>query len=163
MRLGNWSCMLHGSKVKMFINSDFSDLLRIFNDNRVLYLVIGGYAVIQYGEPCFTKDLEIWISTEERNATAVYLSLKEFGAPLVDLTAEDFSQEGFFYQIGVTPIRIDVFMGVPGLDFQTAWNERSEFLFDDLPVSFISKSNLITIKKASGRPQDLLDASNLSG
>ena len=26
----------------MFINSDFSDLLRIFNENGVKYLVIGG-------------------------------------------------------------------------------------------------------------------------
>ncbi len=28
----------------MFVNSDFSDLLRIFNANNVRYLVIGGYA-----------------------------------------------------------------------------------------------------------------------
>ena len=48
----------------MFVNSDFSDLLRIFNANRVRYLVIGGYAVVQYAEPRFTKDLDVWISTE---------------------------------------------------------------------------------------------------
>jgi len=29
----------------MFINSDFSDLLSIFNDKNVKYLVIGGHAV----------------------------------------------------------------------------------------------------------------------
>lgn len=29
-------------------NSGFSDLLRHFNDNHVRYLVIGGYALIQY-------------------------------------------------------------------------------------------------------------------
>lgn len=40
----------------MFVNSDFSDLLRIFNDHNVKYLVIGGYAVVQYAEPRFTKD-----------------------------------------------------------------------------------------------------------
>ncbi len=38
----------------MFVNSDFSDLLRLFKDNNVRYLVIGGYAVIQHAEPCFT-------------------------------------------------------------------------------------------------------------
>jgi hypothetical protein len=43
----------------MFVNSDFSDLLRIFNANRVKYLVIGGYAVIEYTEPLFTQDLDI--------------------------------------------------------------------------------------------------------
>ena len=32
----------------MFANSDFNDLLRIFNADGVRYLVIGGYAVIQY-------------------------------------------------------------------------------------------------------------------
>ncbi len=41
----------------MFVNSDFTDLLRLFNDNSVRYLVIGGYAVIQHAEPRFTKDL----------------------------------------------------------------------------------------------------------
>jgi hypothetical protein len=40
----------------MFVNSDFSDLLKLFNANEVRYLVIGGYAVIQYAEPRFTKD-----------------------------------------------------------------------------------------------------------
>ena len=49
---------MHGEcKATMFVNSDFSDLLSLFNDNHVRYLVIGGYAVIQHGEPRFTKDL----------------------------------------------------------------------------------------------------------
>ena len=40
----------------MFVNSDFSDLLRIFNANRVRYLVVDGCAVIAYAEPQDTKD-----------------------------------------------------------------------------------------------------------
>ncbi len=32
----------------MFVNSDFSNLLRLFNDSGARYLVIGGYAVIFY-------------------------------------------------------------------------------------------------------------------
>jgi len=40
----------------MFVNSDFSDLLRLFSDNNVRYLVIGGYAFIQYAEPSYTRD-----------------------------------------------------------------------------------------------------------
>ena len=48
----------------MFVNSDFSDLLRLFNANQVRYLVIGGYALIQYAEPRYTKDLDIWISAD---------------------------------------------------------------------------------------------------
>ena len=47
----------------MFVNSDFSDLLRLFDAGRVRYLVIGGYAVIQYAEPRFTADLDLRVST----------------------------------------------------------------------------------------------------
>ena len=145
----------------MFVNSDFSDLLRLFNGNNVKYLVIGGYAVIQYAEPRYTKDLDLWISTDVANAKAVFRALKEFGAPLADLTEDDFAEEGYFYQMGVPPVRVDVLMGIPGLSFAEAWQRRVNVDFDDLSVSFIGKQDLITVKLASGRPQDLLDAKQL--
>ena len=84
----------------MFANSDFSELLRIFNARNVKYLVIGGYALIQYTEPRYTKDLDLWISTEIQNAQAVFEALQEFGAPLSGLTVKDFTEEGYFYQNG---------------------------------------------------------------
>lgn len=146
----------------MFVNSDFSDLLQIFNDQNVKYLVIGGYAVVQYAEPRFTKGLDVLISTDIANAEAVYNSLREFGAPLTGLTSKDFSEEGFFFQIGVSPIRVDVLMGIPGVDFEDCWNRRVEVDFDGLNVIFISKNDLIISKRAAGRPQDLIDADLLS-
>ena len=146
----------------MFVNSDFSDLLRLLGDNNVRYLVIGGYAVIQYAEPRYTKDLDLWISTDPVNAAAVFKTLREFGAPLAGLTEADFAEEGYFFQMGVPPVRVDILMGIPGLDFDDAWEQRSEMDFDGLPVLFISKADLITAKRASGRPQDLIDADLLS-
>jgi len=146
----------------MFVNSDFTDLLRLFNDNAVRYLVIGGYAVIQYAEPRFTKDLDLWISTDASNATAVYNALREFGAPLTGMTVADFAEEGYFYQMGVPPVRVDILMGIPGLPFEEAWQRRLEIDFDDLSIAFISRHDLITAKRASGRPQDLIDVDWLS-
>jgi predicted nucleotidyltransferase len=141
----------------MFVNSDFSDLLRIFNANKVKYLVIGGYAVVQYAEPRFTKDLDVLISTDSTNAEAVYNALHEFGAPLTGLAPKDFSEEGFFFQMGMPPVRVDVLMGIPGIRFDECWNSRSEVDFDGLKVIFISKKDLIASKRAAGRPQDLID------
>ncbi|MCB0052478.1 MAG: nucleotidyltransferase [Caldilinea sp.] len=146
----------------MFINSDFSDLLRLFTNNGVRYLVIGGYAVIQHAEPRFTKDLDLWISTDSANASAVFRALREFGAPLSGMTEADFSEEGYFYQVGVPPVRVDILMGIPGVQFEDAWNRRIEVEFGDLAVAFISRQDLITAKLASGRPQDLIDADILS-
>ena len=50
MRLGNWSSTTPESRASMFVNSDWSDLLGLFNAGGVRYLVIGGYAVIQYAQ-----------------------------------------------------------------------------------------------------------------
>ena len=146
----------------MFVNSDFSDLLRIFNDHNVKYLVIGGYAVVQYVEPRFTKDLDVLIGTDTKNADAVYNALKEFGAPLAGLTPKDFSEEGFFFQMGVPPVRVDVLMGIPGVQFDECWDRRLEVDFNGLKVIFISREDLISSKRAAGRPQDLIDADLLS-
>jgi predicted nucleotidyltransferase len=146
----------------MFVNSDFSDLLRIFNANSVKYLVIGGYAVIQYAEPRYTNDLDIWIRADKDNAAAIFKALKEFGAPLSGLTEADFSEEGYFYQMGRPPMRVDILMGIPGVEFEKAWQRRVEVNFDDINVKFISREDLIAAKKASGRPQDLIDADLLS-
>jgi hypothetical protein len=147
----------------MFVNSDFSDLLRVFNANSVRYLVIGGYALVQYVEPRFTKDLDLWISTDVLNAGAVYRALLEFGAPLEGLTERDFAEEGYFYQMGVPPVRVDILMGIPGMQFDEAWERRNEVDFEQLLVPFISRDDLIIVKRAAGRPQDIVDADLLSG
>jgi hypothetical protein len=64
--------------------------------------------------------------------------------------------------MGVPPVRVDVLMGIPGIQFGECWNRRVEVDFDGLKVIFISKQDLIASKRAAGRPQDLLDADSLS-
>ncbi|MDQ3815837.1 MAG: nucleotidyltransferase [Armatimonadota bacterium] len=146
----------------MLVNSDFKELLSLFNDNHVKYLVIGGYAVIKYAEPRYTKDLDLWVQADEVNAVAVLTALRTFGAPLANLTADDFAHEGYFYQLGVPPIRVDILMSIPGLTFDDAWSRRVEVDFEGVLVPFISKQDLIVSKRASGRPEDLRDADLLS-
>lgn len=141
----------------MSVNSDFKELLRLFNAYRIKYLVIGGYAVIKYTEPRFTKDLDLWIEASQENAQAVFQALKEFGAPLEGMGSEDFAHEGYFYQMGIPPIRVDIMMSIKGVQFDQAWSERVETNFDGVPVGFISRENLIRAKLAAGRPQDLID------
>jgi hypothetical protein len=58
------------------MNSDFKELLSALNGFQVKYLVIGGYAVMKYAEPRFTKDLDIWVKADNENARAVFDALK---------------------------------------------------------------------------------------
>ena len=99
----------------------------------------------------------MWVSVERENATSIYQALKAFGAPLVEMTEEDFAREGYFYQVGVAPVRVDILMSIPGLRFEPCWERRVEVDFDGVTTHFISKQDLIASKLAAGRPQDLLD------
>jgi hypothetical protein len=39
------------------MNSDFKELLKLFNDYKIRYLVVGGHAVMKYTEPRYTNEL----------------------------------------------------------------------------------------------------------
>ena len=145
----------------MLTSSDFRELLSLFKKHDVRYLIIGGYAVMRYTEPRFTKDLDLLVAVDEENAQAVYSALKEFGAPLQDLSPKDFAEEGYFYQMGNPPLRVDVLMSIPGVSFAEAWQNRETVKIAEAEMQFISKDDLIKAKRASGRPQDLLDLENL--
>lgn len=142
------------------MNTDFKELLKIFNEHEVKYLVVGGYAVMKHSEPRFTKDLDVWVEASLDNAKKVFQALKSFGAPLSNLTAADFAADGF-YQMGRPPARVDILMGLTGLDFEPAWSNRVEGNYGEVKAQFLSIADLIINKRAAGRPQDLMDVENL--
>jgi hypothetical protein len=45
--------------------------------------------------------------------------------------------------MGIPPVRVDILMGIPGLQFGEAWVRRVEVDFDGLSVFFISRQDLI--------------------
>jgi hypothetical protein len=145
----------------MKVNSNFSDLLRAFGDGGVRYLVVGGYAVMRYTEPRYTKDLDLWVDPDPANAALVFDALAKFGAPLPDLTPASFTDETMIYQIGVPPVRVDILMGISGVTFPEAWRNRQEGELGGVPVSILSRDDVIASKRASGRPSDRADLRRL--
>jgi hypothetical protein len=145
----------------MSASSIFKELLRKFNEHQVKYLIVGAYAVMNYTEPRYTKDLDVWIEPSQVNAERVFKALADFGAPLESVTIEDFTNPELIFQIGIAPHRIDILMSVKGLEFAEAWVRRIETYFEDVPIVIVSKEDLLTAKEAMGRPQDLLDAEAL--
>jgi len=141
----------------MTLNRDFRDLLAVFNDHGVEYLVVGAHALAAHGHVRATKDLDIWIRPDPSNARRVLDSLRAFGAPLKDLTQSDLFQPGLVFQIGVPPVRIDIVTAIDGVDFGDAWPARINTRFGDQPTAVLSREHLIQNKRAAGRAQDLAD------
>jgi hypothetical protein len=63
--------------------------------------------------------------------------------------------------MGRPPLRVDIMMSIPGIEFDEAWKNREVVLLDDLEILFISRSDLILSKEASGRLQDKIDVKKL--
>ena len=142
------------------MSPDFKEILSTFNQFEVKYLVVGAFAVMKYSEPRYTKDLDIWVEASAKNAKRVVSALREFGAPLGNLTESDFESDGFF-QMGVPPVRIDILMSIDGVQFEDAWPNRQKGDFDGIPVDFIGREDLVTNKTISARPQDVIDINSI--
>ena len=145
----------------MEINSDYRDLLRCLNAEGVKYLIVGGYAVMIHSEPRFTKDLDIWVEPELRNAEKLWAALRAFGAPLSGVSPADFTSPEVFYQLGVDPVRADFMTSVPGLVFGTSWASRIEVDFGGEAASVLNLQDVITSKRATGRKRDIKDLRRL--
>lgn len=145
------------------LNSDYSDLLRTFVAEKVDFLLIGAHALALHGLPRFSEDIDIWTRATPKNAQRVYDALATFGAPMIDVAAEDFARPDVVYQIGIAPIRIDILTDISGVSFDDAWARRMETTIDGIPVCVIGRDDLIANKRATGRPKDLLDAEALEG
>lgn len=139
----------------------FKELLRKLNEHQVKYLIVGAYAVMNYTEPRYTKDLDVWVEPTRENAERVFQALADFGAPMSEVTVEDFANPDLIFQIGIAPHRIDVIMGVKGLNFVEAWPRRVETEFEDETINLVCKADLMVSKQAAGRPQDLIDLDQL--
>jgi hypothetical protein len=145
------------------VNPDFRDLFAALNAASARYLLVGGYAVAFHAQPRFTKDLDVWADCDPVNAQRVYHALQLFGAPLQQLAVDDLERAGTIFQIGVPPNRIDIVTAVDGVSFAEAWPDRAETRYGDQAVPVIGRRHLVQNKRASGRPQDLLDLEILEG
>ncbi len=128
---------------------------------RADFLIVGAYAVGAHGAPRATGDLDLFVRPTPENAVRVWRALARFGAPLKDVTEEDFISSDLIYQIGVPPGRIDVITGISGVTFDEAWRGRVTHEVDGLKLPLIGLDELIRNKRASGRHKDLHDVETL--
>jgi len=140
-------------------NPHYKELLQLLNKFEVEYLIVGGYAVMKYGEPRYTKDLDVWVHNSAQNSARLVEALKGFGAPLDhdQISAETFAEKQVVYQIGVAPVRIDILTEITAVEFSNAWRKKVASSFFGVPVHFISRDDLLTNKRALGRDSDLTD------
>lgn len=137
--------------------------LRILDDHGVRFVVIGGVAGAVHGSPSITQDLDVCYDRRpdnlERLAEAlVSVNARLRGAPPdvpFILDARTLARGDFFtFSTDVGPLDL---LGTPSgaTGYDALARNALVFELDDLTVKVASLEDLMAMKRAAGRPQDL--------
>jgi predicted nucleotidyltransferase len=134
---------------------DTEDLIRLLKEHKVDFVIIGATAMPVYGYARATLDIDIFIRPERVNVQRTLTALKAFGYDMSDVSVDDLlTKKLLIRQYGV---ETDIHPFVKGITFEKIWNNKVGANFGKTSVYFASLDDLIEMKEAAGRPQDLQD------
>lgn len=142
------------------VNLQFETAWRLhqfLSERRIPYVIIGGIAVQRWGQPRFTRDVDLTILVSaSQEEPALREILKVFPGRV-----EDALQFALVHR--VLPVRVpggseaDITLGVPGYEEGVIARAVDYDLGDGRVVRLCSAEDLIIHKAVAGRPQDLMD------
>jgi hypothetical protein len=144
------------------VNQNFVEMLSALFDAGADYLIVGAHALAAHHQPRATKDLDIWVRASRENAERVRRAIETFGMPVDKIFVDDLASPGLVLQFGFPPQRIDVMTSVTGVTFDEAWPRRIYVEVEGKQHPVIGKEDFIRNKRATGRPQDLVDAERIA-
>jgi hypothetical protein len=144
-------------------------LLRRLVRAHVDFVVVGGIAVIVQASPRFTKDLDICYATDRANLERLGSTLIELGAQLRGVEEDvpfapdaDTLRRTQMLTLTTPTGDIDLLVdpaGSPG--YASLRRKASRIDLDGVVVLVASIDDLIAMKRAAARPQDLVDLESL--
>lgn len=121
-------------------------------------MIFGGQAVLVYGKPRLTQDIDITLGLEPLQAQPVIDLIEQLGLKILVGNVEEFLAQTFVLPV-IDPesqLRIDFVFSLTPFERQAI--ERSRIVeIDGIPVRYISLEDLIVTKTIAGRPRDLED------
>lgn len=132
------------------------DLIKLLNAHHAEYIIIGAQAVGAHGFVRATKDIDILINPTPENIGHVRSALEAFGYDTTDASVEDFQTKKILFR--QYWYDVDIHPNAKGVETEEALQNKLNGLYDDeIPTFYASLEDIIKMKKAAGRPQDLED------
>jgi predicted nucleotidyltransferase len=144
-------------------------LLRSLVEGGVDFVVIGGVAVVVQASPRFTKDLDISYSLDQENLDRLGKTLVELGARLRTVEEDlPFVPDGRTLRharlltLTTREGDLDLLAEPEGSPGYLALRQRATPIdLQGVEVLIASIGDLLTMKRAAARPQDLVDIESL--
>ena len=155
--------------------ADIEAVFGALNDADVKYLLVGGLAVIAHGYVRLTQDIDIVLQLDQDNVGRAMRAFEQIGyRPLVPVKLTDFAddhiRQSWKEEKGMVVFQlvsdshasapVDIFVDEP-FPFLNAYQRARVEEVAGAHVPVIPYEELIELKRASGRPKDLLDIEHL--
>ena len=144
-------------------------LLRLLSEGNVDFVIVGGVAVVLQASPRFTRDLDICYATATDNLERLGKVLLAIGAMLrgVEEDVPFVPDERTLRRTQMLTLTtregaLDLLVDPLGSPDYAALRMRADRMdLDGITVAVASVEDLIAMKRAAGRPQDLVDLESL--
>lgn len=126
------------------------------------YMLIGGQAVLLYGEPRLTRDVDVTLDAHASRLPDLMQVVQNLGWEILVKDPQEFVQKTMVLPLmePETSIRVDFIFSFTPYEHQAMQRVR-EIQMDDVAVRFASPEDLIIHKMIAGRPRDLEDVRNV--
>ena len=132
------------------------------NSAKIPYMIIGGQAVLLYGEPRLTKVVDITLGVNVDRLSDILTITKKLDYRVLIENTEKFVQETMVLpaEDHKTGIRIDFIFSFSPYERQAIERAKS-IKMDEIPVKYASVEDVIIHKIVAGRARDLEDVKSI--
>ena len=137
-------------------------IARGLNKSRIPYMIIGGQAVLIYGEPRLTKDIDITLGTNTNDLERVMDIVRRVNLKLLLESVEDFVKKTHVLPVidEKSGIRVDFIFSFSPYERQ-AIERAIGMKFGRNLVKFASLEDVVIHKTIAGRPRDMEDVRSI--
>lgn len=144
------------------ISDDLKELIKLFLSHGVEFVVVGAHALAFHARPRFTEDLDLFVRRSKENAARIRSALEELEIRMSDEAVLQLSEDDrAMIVLGRKPNQVDLLNFLDGVSFEDVWRNRVSGFLGDVEVSYLSLSDYVKTKRASGRSRDIDDLNRL--
>ena len=135
---------------------------RHLDRQKIPYMIIGGQAVLLYGRPRLTRDIDITLGVDTDKYELIERVCKKLKLRILVENPQDFAQDTKVLPTEEpdSKVRIDFIFSFTPYEAQAIKNAR-QVLIDDYPVRFASCEDIIIHKMVAGRAIDEEDVKSI--
>ncbi len=142
---------------------EHQEIFKEFLEQKVDFMLIGGYAVIVYGYCRTTGDVDLWIKPTNQNKSKLIKAFKNLNFELADIyELEKMNFEDYLvFSLGEEPQKIDFITKVNLVNYEEADKRKIFAEIDNLMIPIVHLNDLVLMKTNTKRKKDEADIEEL--